>query len=132
MLLRAVQSPEATLAGNAAGVLSDVCCSDPQLARRAMEAPGVLPALVAMLQWDAGDLGAFHAACAISNMAAGVDGLRPELAARLAAEEGLVLALAGFAQSSSSADFAPAACALAAMANAGGEDLAWYAFPSFY
>jgi hypothetical protein len=89
-----------------------------------METPGVLRALVAMLQWGAGDRGAYHAPCTIASMAVGVGGLRPELGARLAAEEGLVPALAGFAQSSSGADAVPAANALAAMASTGGEDLA--------
>jgi hypothetical protein len=122
MLLRAVQSSKADLAAYAAAVLSDVCNSDPRLACRAMEAPGVLRTLVAMLQWGAGDRAAGFGACAIASMVVGVDGLRPELAARLAAEEGLVPALAGYAQSSG-AGAVPAANTLVAMACAGGKDL---------
>jgi hypothetical protein len=100
-LLRAFQSSEAALAVNAAGVLSRVCTYDPELARRAAEAPGALRALVEVLQRGASDLIARQAVCALESMAVGVDGLRPELAARFVAEEGLIPALAAFAQSSS-------------------------------
>jgi hypothetical protein len=101
-LLRSVQSSEATVAANAAGVLSGACGADARLARRAVAAPGVLRALVAMLQRGPGDNAAVNATCALGNMAAGVDGLRPDLASRLAAEDGLLLALAAFAQRGSS------------------------------
>jgi hypothetical protein len=124
VLLRAVQSSEANMALVAAAVLYRVCKCDRELARRAMGAPGVLPALVAMLKWGVGDFGAFYAVHALSNMAVGVDGLRPELAARLAAEEGLLLGLAAFAQSSSGTAAASAAQTLAVLATAGDSDLA--------
>jgi hypothetical protein len=127
VLLRALQSSEAALAVNAASVLTRVCYSDPGLVRHVAEAPGVLPALVEVLQAGAADLVASQAVRALESMAVGVDGLRPELAARLAAEEGLIAALAAFAQSSSGVAVAVqpvAARTLSAMACAGGNDLA--------
>jgi hypothetical protein len=116
MLLRAVQSSETALAMNAAGVLASVCAFDPGLARRVVAAPGVLRALVAMLQLGPSDYRACRASCVLASMAVGIGGRRNELAARLAAEERLVLALARFAQHSSGADIEAAALVLGAMA----------------
>ena len=126
-LLRSVQSSKTTVAGNAAGVLFHVCAADAQVARRAVAAPGVLRTLVAMLQRGPSDGYAINAANALANMAAGVDGLRADLAARLAAEDGLVLALAAFAQQCSSMHVVTAGHALAAIVactTQGGGDLA--------
>ena len=124
LLLSAVQSSEAKLAANAAFVLSHACFFWPGLARRAVEAPGALRVLVTMLQRGAGDGSALHAVGALSRMVAGDDGVRQELAVCLAAEKGIVPALAAFAQSSSGMNTAVAARALSAMACAGGNDFA--------
>jgi hypothetical protein len=77
-----------------------------------------------MLQRNPSDDCAVHAANALTGVAAGVDGVRPDLASRLAAEDGLVLALAACAQQCSSQYAVTAVRALAAVACAGGADLA--------
>jgi hypothetical protein len=86
--------------------------------------PGVLRALVAMLQRGGrGDSAARNAAYALADMAVGLDGRRPDLASRIAAEDGLLPALAAFAQRSDGLEAGAAVRALAAVACAGGDDL---------
>jgi hypothetical protein len=64
------------------------------------------------------------AATVLSGMAMGVDGRRPDLAARLAAEDGLLPALASFAQRASGLQAGAAAHALAIIARVGGTGIA--------
>jgi hypothetical protein len=126
-LIRALQSRETTVAANAAGLLSHVCASDAWSARRAVAAPGVLRALVALLQHGPGDNAALNASRAVAGMAAGLDGLRPDLAARLAAKDGLLLTLAASAQRFSGLQASQAVLGLAnivACTPQGGSDLA--------
>jgi hypothetical protein len=123
-LLRALQSSDANSAANAADALSDVCDVDPGLARRAALAPGVLRALAAMMRRGPGDNAAQNAVRAVDTMVLGDDGVRPDLATHLAAEDGLLPALAAFAQRCSGLAATAPARVLAVIASAGGVDLA--------
>jgi hypothetical protein len=121
---RALQSPKPVCASNAGGVLSCACAADAGLAGRAVAAPGILRALVALLRRGPDNSPGYHAACVLCDMAAGDDGDRPDLAARVAAEDGLLPALAAFAHRTSSQEAIPAVRALAAIARAGGDRVA--------
>ncbi|GBF92435.1 hypothetical protein Rsub_04539 [Raphidocelis subcapitata] len=99
VLLRALNSPEDNAVNNAAYILCLACQTDAELAQRAAAEPGVLRALAARL--SRGECGAALAAVeTLARMAVG-DGRcpRPDVLCRLAAEEGVLPALAAAAQS---------------------------------
>ncbi|GBF89413.1 hypothetical protein Rsub_01985 [Raphidocelis subcapitata] len=96
-LLRALGSPEDRAFANAAHIVALACRADAGLARRVAAVPGALRALAARLSLGEGDA-ASAAATALFYVAADRNGPRPELLRRLAAEEGVLPALAAAVQ----------------------------------
>ncbi|GBF88829.1 hypothetical protein Rsub_01730 [Raphidocelis subcapitata] len=95
-LLRALGSPDELTFANAASILAIACRADADLARQAAAFPGALRALAARLLRGEGGAAVF-AAAALFNVAVGENGSRTEMLRRLAAEEGVLPALAAAA-----------------------------------